>query len=70
MSDFQKDLLKDELAQLPALQSGEVSISGTYAFDMGDKIEVSVYLRNGLSVQINFDKVPLVITNKNGDIII
>lgn len=36
---------------------------------MGEKVEVSVYLRNGLSKQINFDKVPLVIVNKNGDIL-
>jgi SLAP domain-containing protein len=69
MSDFQKEFLREELAQLPALEDGQVSINGTYTFDMGDKIEVSVYLRNGLSKQINFDKVPLVIVNKNGDVL-
>lgn len=69
MSDFQKEFLNDELAQLPVLENGQVSINGVYTFDMGDKIEVSVYLRNGLSTQINFDKVPLVIVNKKGEII-
>ena len=69
MSDFQKEFLKEEIAQLPKLEDGQVSINGIYTFDMGDKIEVSVYLRNGLSNQINFDKVPLVIVNNNGDML-
>jgi SLAP domain-containing protein len=69
MSDFQKEFLREELAELPNLEDGQVSINGIYTFDMGDKVEVSVYLRNGLSKQINFDKVPLVIVNKNGDIL-
>lgn len=69
MSDFQKEFLNEELAQLPPLEEGQVSINGIYTFDKGDKIEVSVYLRNGLSNQINFDKVPLIIVNKNGDIL-
>ena len=69
MSDFQKELLREEVAALPDLEDGQVSINGIYTFDMGDKIEVSVYLRNGLSKQINFDKVPLTITNKKGDIL-
>jgi SLAP domain-containing protein len=69
MSDFQKEFLSDELSALPVLEDGQVSINGVYTFDMGDKIEVSVYLRNGLSKQINFDKVPLVITNKKGEVL-
>ncbi|MCB2289506.1 SLAP domain-containing protein [Clostridium sp. CS001] len=69
MSDFQKEFLEEELAELPTIENGQVSISGTYIFHMVDKIEVSVYLRNGLSTQINFDKVPLVIVNKNGDVL-
>ena len=69
MSDFQKEFLKEELSQLPAIEDGQVSINGIYTFDIGDKIEVSVYLRNGLSQHINFERVPLVILKKNGDVI-
>ena len=69
MSDFQKDFLREELAELPTMKDGQVSINGIYTFDMGEKIEVSVYLRNGLSKQINFDKIPLEIVNKNGELI-
>ncbi|MBZ9688894.1 SLAP domain-containing protein [Clostridium estertheticum] len=69
MSDFQKEFLNEELAELPPLEDGQVSINGIYTFDMGDKIEVSVYLRNGLSKQINFDKVPLVIINQKGEVL-
>ncbi|MCB2296826.1 SLAP domain-containing protein [Clostridium tagluense] len=69
MSDFQKDFLSDELAGMPPLEDGQVSINGVYTFDMGDKIEVSVYLRNGLANQINFHKVPLVIINQKGEVL-
>lgn len=69
MSDFQKEFLNDELSELPQIEDGQVSINGVYTFDKGDKIEVSVYLRNGLSKQINFHIVPLVIVNKNGDVL-
>ena len=69
MSDFQKDFLREELAELPNLEDGQVSITGIYTFGMGEKLEFSVYLRNGLSKQINFDKVPLVIINNNGDVL-
>ncbi|MFT5874634.1 MAG: SLAP domain-containing protein [Clostridium sp.] len=69
MSDFQMEFLREELAQLPPLEDGQVSINGIYTFDMGEKIEVSVYLRNGSSKQINFHKVPLVIVNKKGDVL-
>jgi SLAP domain-containing protein len=69
MSDFQKEFLSDEVAQLPPIEDGQVSINGIYTFDMGDKIEVSVYLRNGLTNKINFHKVPLVIINQKGDVL-
>ncbi len=69
MSDFQKEFLREELAELPPLEDGQVSINGIYTFDIGDKIEVSVYLRNGMSSQINFDKVPLEIVNNKGDLL-
>ena len=66
MSKFQKEFIEEELNELPPLEDGQVSINGIYTFDMGDKIEVSVYLRNGSSKQINFHIVPLLIVNKNG----
>lgn len=69
MSDFQKEFIKEELNELPPLEDGQVSINGIYTFDMGDKIEVSIYLRNGSSKQINFHKVPLMIVNKKRDIL-
>lgn len=69
MSDFQKEFLREELAELPPLGDEQVSIDGIYTFDVGDKIEVSVYLRNGMSSQINFHEVPLEIVSKNGDLL-
>ncbi|KYH34723.1 hypothetical protein CLTEP_13200 [Clostridium tepidiprofundi DSM 19306] len=69
MSDLHKEMLKDELSNLPPLKIGEVSINGVYTYDMGDKLEVSVYVRNGFSKQISLDIMPLVITNKKGDVL-
>lgn len=69
MSDFQKDFYKDELKELPPIRTGEVIIDGIYTYDQGDKLEVSVYIRNGLSKNISMDIVPLVITNSKGDIL-
>jgi len=69
MSKFQKEFIIEELNELPTLEDGQVAINGIYTFDMGDKIEVSVYLRNGSSKQINFHKVPLLIVNKKGEIL-
>lgn len=69
MSKFQKEFIEEELSELPPLEDGQVSINGIYTFDMEDKIEVSVYIRNGSSKQVNFHIVPLLITNKNGDVL-
>lgn len=69
MSDLHKDMIKEELSNLPPLKIGDVSINGIYTYDMGDKLEVSVYVRNGFSKQISLDIMPLVITNKKGDVL-
>ncbi|MCM1990267.1 SLAP domain-containing protein [Oceanirhabdus seepicola] len=69
MSEFRKGMLSDELAELPPLKEGEVSINGIYAYNMGDKLEVSVYIRNGLSKQVSLDIVPLVIVDENDKVL-
>ncbi|MBW9156989.1 SLAP domain-containing protein [Clostridium tagluense] len=63
------EFYKDELESLPDMNEGDININTTYVFDLGDKVEVGVYFRNGLSKAINFDKVPLKILNSKDEIV-
>lgn len=69
VSEFQKECLNDEISSLPPIKEGEINISTDYIFDMGDKYEASIFIRNGLPKPINFEQVPLLIENSNGEAI-
>ncbi|MBU3097670.1 MULTISPECIES: SLAP domain-containing protein [Clostridium] len=64
-----KEFYSDELESLPDISNGDINISTTYVFDLGDKVEVGVYFRNALSKVINFDKVPLKIMNSKDEVV-
>ncbi|MGK0468495.1 SLAP domain-containing protein [Clostridium sp.] len=64
-----KEFYQDELELLPEMNEGDININTTYVFDLGDKMEVGVYFRNGLSKAINFDKVPLKILNSKDEVV-
>ncbi|MBZ9625196.1 SLAP domain-containing protein [Clostridium sp. FP2] len=64
-----KEFYKDELESLPDMNVGDININTTYVFDLGDKVEVGVYFRNGLSEAINFDKIQLKILNSRDEIV-
>lgn len=63
MSDVQKEILEEEITELPPIKEGEINVTGIYAYDMGEKVEVKVYIRNGLKQKVSFGKAPLVILN-------
>lgn len=69
MSDLQKEMLQDELQKLPPLKKNQVSIDGIYTYDMGDKLEVNIYVRNGFSRKVTLNKIPLVIENSEGKVL-
>lgn len=69
MSDVQKEILEDEIAELSSIQEGQLNVSGIYAYDTGEKLEVKAYIRNGLSKKIVLEQIPLVITNSKGEIL-
>lgn len=69
MSDFQKEFILEELEELPPIMEGDLNIWTTYIFDMGDKFEVGVYIRNGLQKPVNLELVPLNITDKENNIV-
>lgn len=67
MSDVQKEILEEEIAELEPIKEDQVNVSGIYAYNSGDKVEVKVYIRNGLSKGVKLEYVPFVITNSKGD---
>lgn len=68
-SDFQKEILKEEMDAFAPINNGEVNVSGVYAYDMGSYIEVKVFIRNGLNKTINMDKVPFIIVNSKNEVL-
>jgi SLAP domain-containing protein len=66
VSDVQKEIFIDEIRELPPIKEGELNVSGVYAYDLGDKVEVKVYVRNGLSTNLNLQKIPFLIVNSKG----
>lgn len=69
MSDVQKDILEDELEELPPIKEGQLNISGIYVYDLGEKLEVKVYIRNGLSKEIVLETMPLAILNSKNEVL-
>ncbi|WP_125154729.1 SLAP domain-containing protein [Clostridium rectalis] len=68
ISDVQVEYLEEEMKEvLPEIKEGQINISGVYAFDQGQSLEVKVYIVNGLSRTINFEEVPLYIINSKGE---
>lgn len=69
VSDFQREFIKEELDELPPVLEGDINIATTYIFDMEDKFEAGIYIRNGLDKPVNLELVPLNILDKNNNIV-
>lgn len=67
MSDIQKEMLADEISELPPIEEGDINVSGVYVFDLGDKLEVKIYLRNGFKKKVNFEYIPFAIVNSKDE---
>lgn len=69
MSDVQKEILEDEIAELQQIKEGQLNVAGIYVYDLGEKLEVKAYIRNGLSEKINLRKVPFYILNSKDEVL-
>lgn len=69
VSDFQRDFIREELDGLPPVLEGDINIATTYIFDMEDKYEVGIYIRNGVNRPVNLELVPLNIIDKENNIV-
>ncbi|MBA5851291.1 SLAP domain-containing protein [Clostridium sp. cel8] len=69
ISDVHKEILEDEIKELPPIKDGELNISAVYLYDVGEKFESKIYVRNGVSENLNLEDIPLVIKNSKGEIL-
>lgn len=69
ISDVQKEILEDEIKELPPIKEGQLNLSGIYIYDMGEKYELKIYVRNGLSDNLNLEDIPIVIKGSRGKIL-
>ncbi|MBV4417255.1 SLAP domain-containing protein [Clostridium tyrobutyricum] len=69
ISDVQKEILEDEIKELPPIKEGQLNLSGIYIYDLGEKYELKIYVRNGLSDNLNLEDIPIVIKDSKGKII-
>jgi SLAP domain-containing protein len=69
VSDVQKEIMNDEIAEFEPIKEDDINISTVYAFDDGDEIEAKVYFRNGLSKNVNFEYVPLIMVNSKEEVV-
>lgn len=69
MSKVQREIIEEDLNRFEDIKENDINISTSFIFDMGDKLEASIFFRNGLSNKINFDKVPLMLVDSEGKVI-
>lgn len=67
ISDVQKEVLEEEISELEPIKEGDINVSGVYAYDLGDQLEVKIYIRNGLDTEINLEYIPFMIINSKGE---
>lgn len=69
VSDTQKEMLKEEMEELPPLLENQVNVSGVYVFEEDDKVEVKIYIRNGYKKTIALKEVAFVLANSKNEIL-
>ncbi len=68
-TELNKKYMQNELERLPEIKKNDISINGVYAYDIGDKIEVSFFILNGLEKNIKFEEIPLLLLDKKNQIL-
>lgn len=68
ISKMEEELFREELANLPPLNEGEISIDGVYAVPLEDKLQVGIFLRNATTAPILFRKCTLKLIGNDGSV--
>lgn len=72
MSPIQKELLKSELEDIEKkhpMRKDEVCIDGTYMVDFHSYVEIGFFIRNGLENKLNFETIPVMVTNSKQEVL-
>lgn len=67
-SKITKEYFEKELESLEPIKEGEVNIHTSYVYLNGDEVEASVIIRNGLKNTINFENLPILITDEENNL--
>jgi SLAP domain-containing protein len=67
VSEVQKEIMDEEISELEPIKENDINISTIYVFDDGQELEVKVYFRNGFSRKVNFEYLPLILVNSDGE---
>lgn len=70
VSKMMEEIYYEELSKLEPINEGDVNISSMYIYDLGDKLEAKVIIRNALSKSLSLDMTPLIITDDKDSIIL
>ncbi|MBV7272651.1 SLAP domain-containing protein [Clostridium sp. PL3] len=69
VSDVQKEIMNEELDEFAPVKENDINIATTYVYEDKNEIEAKVYFRNGFTRKVNFEYVPLVMTNSQNEIL-
>src|SRR3712207_217521 len=70
ISKVQKEIIEEDLERFEYIKENDINISTSYVFDDGENLEASIFLRNGLNKNINFDIVPLSLIDDEGNVVL
>ena len=59
--------MKEEISEFESIKENDINIATTYIFDDGEELEAKVYFRNGFGSKVNFEYLPLLIVNSQGE---
>jgi SLAP domain-containing protein len=69
VSFAQKELMEKEVAAMPPIKEGAITINGIYAVRNGDQLEVGIYIRNAMSRNLVLGRAYLAVTDLEGNVL-
>lgn len=68
ISYAQKEIMENEVADMPPIKEGAIAINGVYAVKDGNKLEVGIYIRNAMARNLVLGRAYLTITDLKGNV--
>ncbi|WP_055666443.1 SLAP domain-containing protein [Desnuesiella massiliensis] len=70
ISRLAEQILREEIDNLPEINNGDVNFYTMYLYDLDDKIEARVLIRNAMENQINFKLLNMGIVDENNELVL